>query len=67
MARQTKKILKKIKPKEKNSEAKKPEKVGKDYLLIFILSRLGKFTERDARTLCGDGNFSFRNLREQAF
>ncbi len=38
MARQTKKILKKIKPKEKNSEAKKPEKVGKDYLLIFILS-----------------------------
>lgn len=38
MARQTKKVLKKIKPKEKKVEAKKPENVGKDYVLIFILA-----------------------------
>lgn len=39
MARQSKKILKKLQPKAKPSEAeKKPEKVGKDYLLIVILS-----------------------------
>ena len=39
MARQTKKIAKKIQPKKKTeSENKKPEKVGKDYLLIFVLA-----------------------------
>ncbi len=37
MARQYKKILKKLKPKE-NKTDKKPEKIGKDYLLIAILS-----------------------------
>lgn len=40
MARQSKKIAKKIQPKKKaESENKKPEKkVGKDYLLIFVLA-----------------------------
>ena len=39
MARQSKKIAKKIQPKKKaEPENKKPEKVGKDYLLIIILS-----------------------------
>lgn len=37
MARQLKKILKKVNPKPKTPE-KPPEKVGKDYLLIVILS-----------------------------
>ncbi|MBO4400354.1 MAG: hypothetical protein J5809_00740 [Selenomonadaceae bacterium] len=37
MARQLKKILKKVQPKPKTPE-KPPEKVGKDYLLIVILS-----------------------------
>ncbi|MBQ3336564.1 MAG: hypothetical protein IJG80_04090 [Selenomonadaceae bacterium] len=39
MARQSKKIAKKIQPKKKaEPENKKPEKVGKDYLLIFVLA-----------------------------
>ena len=39
MARQSKKIAKKIQPKKKTEpENKKPEKVGKDYLLIFVLA-----------------------------
>ena len=39
MARQLKKILRKVQPKTKTSEKEKPpEKVGKDYLLIVILS-----------------------------
>ena len=40
MARQSKKIAKKIQPKKKSEpENKKPkEKVGKDYLLIFVLA-----------------------------
>ena len=39
MARQSKKIAKKIQPKKKaEPENKKPEKVGKDYLLIIVLS-----------------------------
>ena len=39
MARQSKKIAKKIRPKEKSvTEDKKPEKVGKDYLLIIVLA-----------------------------
>ncbi len=37
MARQLKKILKKVQPKPKTPE-KPPEKVGKDYLLIIIFS-----------------------------
>ena len=39
MARQSKKIAKKIQPKKKaEPENKKPEKVGKDYLLILVLA-----------------------------
>ena len=39
MARQSKKIAKKIQPKKKaEPENKKKEKVGKDYLLIFVLA-----------------------------
>ena len=39
MARQYKKILKKIQPKDKNTKPKeKPEKIGKDYILIIVLS-----------------------------
>jgi len=39
MARQSKKIAKKIQPKKKaEPENKKPEKVGKDYLLIIVLA-----------------------------
>ena len=40
MARQSKKIAKKIQPKKKTESENKPvkEKVGKDYLLIFVLS-----------------------------
>ena len=41
MARQTKKIAKRIQPKKKTTtetENKKPEKVGKDYLLIIVLA-----------------------------
>jgi len=39
MARQSKKIAKKIQPKKKaEPENKKPEKVGKDYLLIAVLA-----------------------------
>ncbi len=40
MARQSKKIAKKIQPKKKSTEPenKKPEKVGKDYLLIAVLA-----------------------------
>ena len=39
MARQSKKIAKKIQPKKKSEpENKKPEKVGKDYLLIAVLA-----------------------------
>ena len=41
MARQSKKIAKKIQPKKKaepENKSKKPEKVGKDYLLIFVLA-----------------------------
>ena len=39
MARQSKKIAKKIQPKKKaEPENKKPEKVGKDYLLVIVLS-----------------------------
>ena len=39
MARQSKKIAKKIQPKKKTEpENKKPEKVGKDYLLIGVLA-----------------------------
>ena len=39
MARQSKKIAKKIQPKKKvEPENKKPEKVGKDYLLIGVLA-----------------------------
>ena len=39
MARQTKKIAKRIKPKKTSeAESKKPEKVGKDYLLIIVLA-----------------------------
>ena len=39
MARQSKKIAKKIQPKKKaEPENKQPEKVGKDYLLIGILA-----------------------------
>lgn len=37
MARQVKKILKKLQPKSTTPE-KPPEKVGKDYLLVVILS-----------------------------
>ena len=38
MARQSKKIAKKIQPKKKaEPENKKPEKTGKDYLLIIVL------------------------------
>lgn len=37
MARQYKKILKKIKPKE-DKPKEKPEKVGKDYILIIVFS-----------------------------
>ena len=39
MARQSKKIAKKLQPKKKaEPENKKPEKVGKDYLLIGVLA-----------------------------
>jgi len=39
MARQTKKIAKKIKPKKSaETENKKPEKVSKDYLLIIVMA-----------------------------
>ena len=39
MARQSKKIAKKIQPKKKvEPENKKPAKTGKDYLLIIVLS-----------------------------
>lgn len=39
MARQTKKILKKIHPKKKKWQTETPkEKVGKDYLLIIVVS-----------------------------
>lgn len=40
MARQSKKIAKKIQPKKKSAAESKPpkEKVGKDYLLIIVLS-----------------------------
>ena len=39
MARQSKKIAKKIQPKKKTEpENKKPKKVGKDYLLIAVLA-----------------------------
>ncbi len=40
MARQTKKIAKRIQPKKKAEpeNKKKPEKVGKDYLLIAVLA-----------------------------
>ncbi len=40
MARQSKKIAKKIQPKKKSEpeNKKKPEKVGKDYLLIAVLA-----------------------------
>ena len=39
MARQSRKIAKKIQPKKKaEPENKKPEKVGKDYLLIGVLA-----------------------------
>lgn len=39
MARQSRKIAKKIQPKKKaEPENKKPEKVGKDYLLIAVLA-----------------------------
>ena len=38
MARQYKKILKKIQPKDKTKKPKeKPEKIGKDYVLIIVL------------------------------
>lgn len=38
MARQSKKILKKIQPKDKTNKPKeKPEKIGKDYVLIVVL------------------------------
>ena len=37
MARQYKKILKKIKPKE-DKPKEKPEKIGKDYILIIVFS-----------------------------
>lgn len=38
MARQYKKILKKIQPKEKSSKPKeKPEKIGNDYILLAVL------------------------------
>lgn len=38
MARQYKKILKKIQPKDKTKKPKeKPEKIGKDYVLIVVL------------------------------
>lgn len=43
MARLSKKILKKIQPKETKPK-EKPEKVGKDYLLIIILSLTIVFT-----------------------
>ncbi len=39
MARQYKKILKKIQPKDKTTKPKvKPEKIGKDYILIIVLA-----------------------------
>ena len=38
MARQYKKILKKIHPKKKKWQEKPPEKVGKDYLLIGVMA-----------------------------
>jgi len=39
MARQTKKIAKRIQPKKKSEpENKKPAKTGKDYLLIIVLA-----------------------------
>ena len=39
MARQYKKILKKIQPKDKDKKPKeKPEKIGKDYVLIIVLT-----------------------------
>ena len=40
MARQSKKIAKKIQPKKKSEAESKPpkEKVGKDYLLIAVMS-----------------------------
>ena len=42
MARQYKKILKKIKPKDKKT-VEKPEKVGKDYILIVITAVTATF------------------------
>ncbi|MBE8954281.1 MAG: hypothetical protein SR2Q5_01220 [Quinella sp. 2Q5] len=38
MARQTKKIAKRIQPKKVEPENKKPAKTGKDYLLIIVLA-----------------------------
>lgn len=39
MARQYKKIVKKIQPKDKSSKPKeKPEKIGKDYILIIVMA-----------------------------
>ena len=38
MARQYKKILKKIQPKDKSKPKEKPEKIGKDYVLIIVLA-----------------------------
>ena len=57
MARQSKKIAKKIQPKKKavEPENKKPEKTGKDYLLVIVLALTIVFL------LVGWTNFTWAN------